>query len=682
MSQAKTEKSCWVPPISRSRIILRIVLNFSVTTAALLLLLTVFPQFGTLKSIYNTIWLIVILAALQIVIWPLLINSFLNFFNKIPALILLFLFPVIYLILPALLIMVADWLAPGLEIKGFGSALLIALFMAVISSIFSILFSADDELAIFRWLLKKDNPHLTEEDLSNPGIIFLEIDGLAGQVLHDAMSMGKVPNMKRWLDCGSHKMAIWHSDFSSQTSAAQAGILHGNNFGIPAFRWYDKTKKEIVVSSSIKDVSELEKQISDGKGLLSQGGAARGCLFSGDASQVLMTASRVSDVTPADLRTYYLNPSNLLKTLSMMLWDWFLEKKAAWSQRLRDEKPRVHRGGIYFVLRSLTTVFLRDFILFALKGDMYSGVPYAYATLGGYDEVSHHSGTKRPDTLEVLGKLDREFGKLEKIARDAPRKYYLVVLSDHGQSQGATFNSRYKERFEDVVSRLIHTSQKEYQITGYRTLHESAYYIDAAFRDYKFSNSRTGQRFRNTLIRSQQIRVGKGDKDNVIVLASGNLGLIYFPAIEHRVTLEELVSEFPEMLSGLVEHPGIGFVAVRSKGKGTVAVGKRGKIYLSTREVEGENPLADYGPLLLPNLERADEFPNAPDVLAMSTYWKETDEVAAFEELVSSHGGAGGEQSRPFILYPAELDLGTDKIVGAEVVYQIFKRWTARVRQP
>jgi putative membrane protein len=648
----------------------------------LLLLLTVFPLFGSLKNDYNIIWLILLLVGLQIVIWPLLIHGFLRLFKKIPAVILLIVFPVIFLVLPAFIIMIADWLSSGLEVNGFGSALVIASFMSIIFLIFSSLFFADDELVIFRWMLRKNSPAITEEDSGKPGIIFLEIDGLSGQVLRNAMAMGKATNMKRWLDCGSHKMVSWETDLSSQTSAAQAGILHGNNFGIPAFRWYDKAKKEIVVSSSIKDVSELEKRLSDGKGLLCQGGTARGCLFSGDASQVLMTASRVMEVTSADLQAYYLNPSNILRTFLLMVWDWILEKRAAWSQRLRDEKPRVKRGGIYFFLRSCMTVLLRDFTVFALKGDMYSGVPYAYATLAGYDEVSHHSGTQRPDSLEVLRKLDREFEKLEKIAQDAHRKYRLVVLSDHGHTQGTTFSERYKEKLEDVVTRLIHTSRKEYRITGYETYHESAYYIDAAFKDYRFSNSRTFHRFRNTLVGSQQVKIGKGEQDDVIVLASGNLGLMYFPKIDHRVTLEELMQELPGLLPGLVEHPGIGFVTLRSAEKGTVVMGKHGKIYLDTGKTEGENPLTDYGPLTFSSLVRADSFPNAPDITIMSTYWKDTDEVAAFEELVSSHGGAGGAQSRPFILYPAELDLGTEKIEGAEAVYKIFKGWTSEIQKP
>jgi len=53
--------------------------------------------------------------------------------------------------------------------------------------------------------------------------------------------------------------------------------------------------------------------------------------------------------------------------------------------------------------------------------------------------------------------------------------------------------------------------------------------------------------------------------------------------------------------------------------------------------------------------------------------------VAAFEELIGSHGGLGGTQSKPFILHPSEWDLGKEEIVGAENVCRIFKREMANV---
>ena len=45
---------------------------------------------------------------------------------------------------------------------------------------------------------------------------------------------------------------------------------------------------------------------------------------------------------------------------------------------------------------------------------------------------------------------------------------------------------------------------------------------------------------------------------------------------------------------------------------------------------------------------------HAPDLLLISQYDPELGEVAAFEELIGSHGGLGGPQTEPFILHPAE----------------------------
>ncbi len=681
MNTQNSTNACRGPSPGRGRTWLRMILHFIVSAGLLLLILRIFPWLGSVDNALSAFGVIIILSVLQALIWPIFIRGFLALFHKLsPAFMFLF-FPLFSLFLTALFIVIGSWISPHFVIKGFGAALLIALFMTVVSLIFTGIFSADDESVIYQRTLKRIGKRaIKKEDVGKPGIIFLEIDGLGEKVLRDAMEKGKAPNMKRWIDCGSHKLLGWDCDLSSQTSAAQAGILHGNNFDIPAFRWYDKEKKRVVVSSSIKDVSELEKKLSDGNGLMSSGGAARASLLSGDASRVLMTASRIFDVTSADLRAYYLNPSSLTRSLSLMVWDWVLEKKAAWGQRFRNEEPRVKRKGIYFILRSVMTVFLRDFSLFTLRGDMYAGVPYAYATLAGYDEVAHHSGIERPDTLEVLRKLDKEFGKLERIAGDAPRRYQFVVLSDHGQTQGKTFADRYGEKLEDVVSHLLNTSGSSHSVSGYETKYESAYYIDAAFKDAGISNSTVTKQVEGTLVHSQQVNVGKEGQNDVVVLASGNLGLISFTSIERRLTLEEITAMFPGLLPGLVEHPGVGFVMVHSNQKGPVILGRKGRVYLASSVTEGENPLTNYDSTAVLTLVREDSFPNAPDILVIGTYWKDTDETAAFEEQIGSHGGMGGEQSKPFILYPSQFDPGTDRIIGAEAVYRVFKRWTERIR--
>ena len=51
----------------------------------------------------------------------------------------------------------------------------------------------------------------------------------------------------------------------------------------------------------------------------------------------------------------------------------------------------------------------------------------------------------------------------------------------------------------------------------------------------------------------------------LVVCASGNLGLIYFPRLSGRVSLETLEATYPEMVDALASHPGIGLLMVRSE---------------------------------------------------------------------------------------------------------------------
>ena len=166
------------------------------------------------------------------------------------------------------------------------------------------------------------------------------------------------------------------------------------------------------------------------------------------------------------------------------------------------------------------------------------------------------------------------------------------------------------------------------------------------------------------------------------MLASGNLGLIYFTAWQERLTLEQIDAAFPDLINGLVAHPGIGFVMVRSEESGPLAIGARGVYYLAEGRFTGENPLANFRPGLPQHLCRTDSFDNAPDILVNSFYDPELDEGAAFEELIGFHGGAGGNQSHPFLFVPNDWTIDTDgPIVGAEQVHRALKRQLVRLRR-
>ena len=99
---------------------------------------------------------------------------------------------------------------------------------------------------------------------TRPGIVFLEIDGLALPVLRDAMRDGSAPNMARWVAEDGYRLAEWETDLSSQTGASQAGILLGSNEDIPAFRWVEKESGRMMVCSSPADCAEIERRHATG----------------------------------------------------------------------------------------------------------------------------------------------------------------------------------------------------------------------------------------------------------------------------------------------------------------------------------------------------------------------------------------------------------------------------------
>ena len=57
------------------------------------------------------------------------------------------------------------------------------------------------------------------------------------------------------------------------------------------------------------------------------------------------------------------------------------------------------------------------------------------------------------------------------------------------------------------------------------------------------------------------------------------------------------------------------------------------------------------------------------------------DEGCAFEELISFHGGMGGPQTRPFLLYPSQLQLPDEPIVGAAAVHDLLLGWRHRAER-
>jgi uncharacterized membrane protein YvlD (DUF360 family) len=575
------------------------------------------------------------------------------------------------LVIDAAILLAASNVSDDIQVSSFWTALLASIVASAVSIALDVVFGVDDdETYTFRVIhrIARRSSERVESDV--PGVVFLEIDGLAAPVLRRAMRDGNAPNMARWLEEGSHAMAEWETDLSSQTGASQAGILLGSNEDIPAFRWVEKESGRLMTCSNPHDCATIEGRLATGVGLLVDGGASRGNLLSGESDHVILTVSRTEAEKRSNpgYRAFFANGFNVTRTLALFVWEVVLELVAAARQRRRDVEPRGHRGGLYPFMRAALCVVVRDLIVYSVLEDILKGRPAIYATFSSYDEVAHHSGLERHDTLEALRKLDHQFARIDSARRFAPRPYRIVVLSDHGQTQGATFKQRNGYGLDDLVSEVL----------------SSASDVTVSVADGDENQTTIGTAIDEATGRQKARKQKKTavPTEGAAVLASGNLGLIYLMSEPRRLMLEEIDKLHPELIPTLRAHPDIGWLLVRSEEFGPVVLGPRGTHYLEDGTVDGEDPLAAFSPNAPRHLHRTDGFAHVADIVVGSFFDPDLEQGCAFEELISFHGGLGGPQTRPFVLAPVELAFPDQRIVGAAGVHDLLAGWRAALQQP
>lgn len=625
------------------------------------------------------------------VLWPLLARLTLPF--------LVISFGFLTFLLNGLIFWIGGQLVAGIYFDSYFHALLVAVILSLVNTLASSLLTIDEDASFYRAVLQRTMRRMPLRRPINktPGVLFLEIDGLSESALRRALDGGYMPELARLLANGSHQLTSWETDLSCQTGAAQAGILHGNNFNIPAFRWVEKAEgNRIVTTNRPRDANAIERRISDDAGLLHRNGRSRANLFSGDAEDAILTYSLATDMRRLFAPAYFAffsNPYNFVRTLSLMGVDIVREVRGRRRQVRKDVQPRLieRRRGLYPLLRAATTTLLRDITVDVLITDVLWGeADVIYATFAAYDEVAHHAGVNDPDALHVLSQLDRALMRIERAIDAGDRPYQIVVLADHGQTQGATFRQRYGVTLRELIEQLlpdtlrIHDRLQTDEDWGHvaalvnevaqQDPHMLGRFVRNVARDRVADGEvAVGPEFQR-IQDERKGRITSAEEAQLIVLASGNLGLVYFTDWRTRLTLEEIETHFPGLVDGLVRHPGISFVLVRSECYGPLALGAHGVYYLAQDRISGENPLANFSPNAPMLLRRVDLYDNIPDLLINGVYDPIANEGCAFEELISFHGGLGGDQNRPFILAPCEWKMGGEAIVGAEQLHRLFKR--------
>jgi hypothetical protein len=323
----------------------------------------------------------------------------------------------------------------------------------------------------------------------------------------------------------------------------------------------------------------------------------------------------------------------------------------------------------------VTNGALRDLNTVLVSQHMLHGTRSVYVDYVDYDEIAHHAGVLRPEALEALESVDGVIRQLELVASVAPRPYLFVLLSDHGQAQGATFADRYGEELAEVVSRLAAAEVvvSDADVEGWERTRGLVDELSS------------GRGVGSGALRSASGAMDKHDRhdpnhvttdatpgvslETFHVFGSGNLGLIYVRGEKQQLSRRELDARFPALVNGLASHPGVGFAVVRDDEEGPMVLGAKGSHRLKDGKIVGVDPLLPFGPDAPGFVLRVALRPEAPDIYVNSLLDEGTNEVAAFEGLVGCHGGLGGWQDHAFVMVPTEVPFPEERIVGADAMH-------------
>lgn len=529
---------------------------------------------------------------------------------------------------------------------------------------------------------------LDEEAEGQRGFIVLEIDGLAHLHLCQAIRQGHMPAMARLVRGRKLRLARWRCGLPTTTPASQAGIMYGNNWDIPGFRWYDKASRASIVCKLPGSVQAIQERISEGRGGLLRGGSSYTNMFDGEARLSLFTlASLGSEHLFENVRglgflvLFVLSPVWVLRVVALSLWTWlaYVVKRAA-------AVLRPGRGHFTFLgplLEIANNIIFREITTFSILLDIYRGMPAIYSSYTGYDEIAHHFGADSVEAFRALRGLDGQIRKIDRMRQLYHRREYdLYILSDHGMSPALPFRRAYGETLEQLIASHAGGLSSDDGEAGHDDS-LAAIRVRALADELRHIEARQRRALPATLLRATRERLeGKlvphllepdwdlSRREDVTVSSSGSLSHLYFNVAPRPMDLSEIALLYPGLIETLVAHEGIGLVVGR-EGDVVVVASRGGTRWLQPdgERLEGADPLAGLPEpaWAAEQLRRLASFPHAGDLILLGSWQGE--QVITFEDQVASHGGLGGPQDSPFLAFPRGHLLPPNGLRGAEAVY-------------
>lgn len=447
------------------------------------------------------------------------------------------------------------------------------------------------------------------------GIIIILIDGLSYNAFHTAIKKGYCPTLKK-MSSRYYPLTSYYCGLPAATTATEALLFYGNNFNIPGFTWFDRGLQKFVRGNRSGELSEFEDSYDKKRNLL-QNGSAIMSVYTGGATELSLSGRNLSfshSLYFVKTAHYFLMallyPVQLIRTIYLTLKTLVLYRRA----------------NRHSAVETFSKIVLGQFSCFLTEIEIMRNTQKIFIDFLLYDEFAHEYGPTHTTTLSTLRLIDRYINRIVKTAKKTERKYEIIVLSDHGQTESIPFDDPKIQSIEDIKIALDNTKYSVVKTYG------------------GITPSR--------------------DKKELYVVPAGSTLQVYFSDYLQKGAFEtEIESTFPHFISRLLTYEEFGWVLVKKTDSSSQLYGKCGSVVF---ENNGIHTIigAPFPSLSSEEIKKTvssftyySSFPNNGDIVLFGNTTKQN-KVYSFEKHKGTHGGFYGPMVHPFIMSSNPLLVG------------------------
>ncbi len=504
------------------------------------------------------------------------------------------------------------------------------------------------------WAIRHLGLTPSEGTSEEPGVLLIQIDGLARGQLERAMAGGKMPFLRRLIQRNHYETHTFYPGMPSTTPAVQAELYYGLHSAVPAFCFLNRETKELGRMFYPTWAKEFEASYAENAEGLLKGGSSWSNIYTGGAGQGESHFCAASNGLGDMWRTgkirnillfILLHLSATLRIAGLLVVEAAI---AFW-----DAIAGIRRGqpvGVelfFAVSRIFVSVGLRELVTIGAKIDVARGLPIVHVNFLGYDEQSHARGPGSGFAHWSLRGIDRSIKGLYREAHRSSRRHYTVwIFSDHGQERTRSFATEIPGGLEGMVRECYEGARKT--DVAWRPRSQSRY------PSLWLSRGRRGER-RMAALKARDALTPE-EQATFTVAAMGPVGHIYFA---HPLADEQRIA----LARRLVSHGKVPGVLLRlSDG------------LITWFHAQGETAVPGEVPALLTHPEPMREEiardlvsfcenKNSGDLIALG--WSPWERPWTFAPERGAHAGPGPEETQGFVLLPARTHLpeGTEHFI-------------------